>query len=286
MRIAILADVHGNLPALESVVSELVPFHPNRILVAGDLVGGPQTNECIYLLRDLGATMILGNSDINLLRHIQHAAPEAWYTHPQFVLRRWNAKNLSDENFQFLSKCPEQRVISFREADAIRLVHGSPRSPDEGIYPALDPRLLEQALNGIAEPVLVCGHTHEPWIRPVGKKLAVNPGAVGCPVNGETGAQYACLELEGQHWQAELFNAAYDLSQAKKAFLKSGLLEEGGPLARAFLLSIQTGQDVTRAFLSYAAQLAEQAGGDHAEAIPDEFWEQANVAFPWERWEG
>jgi putative phosphoesterase len=281
MKIALLSDVHGNLPALQAVLDDLNSFQPDLLAVAGDLTGGPYSNEVIQVLRERGAVLILGNSDLALLRCIRRQVPEEWLLRKQFGLLRWNARHLSDEHFEFLSTLPEQTVISLPGTDPIRLVHGSPRDPGESIYPQKDLAILDQSLALIAEPVLVCGHTHEPWVLCRNGKLAINPGAVAGPLNGEIGAQYACLVWQDQHWQVTLKRVPYDLAPLKEAFVQSGLLQEGGPVARGFLLSQETGKDVTLAFLTFAFQLAEQAGFKGCKTLPDEIWDLAGAEFPW-----
>ena len=76
MRIAVMSDVHGNLPALEAVLADMPPV--DIISVAGDFIGGPQPVETIRLLRSLDAQMIRGNSDTNLIRYDAGRAPDAW----------------------------------------------------------------------------------------------------------------------------------------------------------------------------------------------------------------
>ena len=285
MKIALLADVHGNLPALLAVLEELKSFQPYLLAVAGDLTGGPYTNEVLELLHQQNAEMILGNSDLGLLRYRRHQGPEEWRLQKQFGLLRWNAHNISEENFQFLTKLPEQRVLSLPGTDPIRLVHGSPRDPFESIYPEKDISLLDLALQMIDEPVLACGHTHEPWCLHRNGKMAVNPGSVAGPLNGEIGAQYACMEWQDNEWQVTQKIVTYDLAPIQEAFIECGLLEEGGPVARGFLLSIETGQNVTSDFLTFAYQLAEQAGIEDCKTLPDEIWDLADAEYSWNKWE-
>lgn len=285
MRIALLADVHGNLPALQVVLADLEGFQPDLIAVAGDMTGGPHTNDCLSVLREKEAQMILGNSDLMLLRYLSQAGPQEWRTHQQFGLLRWNARHLSKDHFEFLSQLPEQRVVELPGTDAICLLHGSPGDPFKGLRPDGDPARLDHALDMVAEPVLACGHTHEPWYVRRNGKLALNPGSVAGPLNGEVGAQYAQMEwLDGQ-WQVRLKTIPYDFAQIEQAFIRSGLLQEGGNLARSWLLSIRSGYDVTRDFLALAYQLAEEAGYRDVPALPDKIWEQAGAKFEWENLE-
>ena len=284
MKIVLLSDVHGNLPALLAVLEELKSFQPYLLAVAGDLTGGPYTNEVLELLHQQNAEMILGNSDLGLLRYLRHEGPEEWQTLKQFGLLRWNAHNLTEENFQCLSDLPEQRVVSLPGAAPIRLVHGSPRDPFESIYPEKDISILDLSLQMIAEPVLACGHTHEPWCLHRNGKMALNPGSVAGPLNGEIGAQYACMEWQESEWQGTQKIVTYDQAPLQEAFVECGLIEEGGPVARSFLLSIETGQNVTSDFLTFAFRLAEQAGFEDRKILTDEIWDLAEAAYVWSKW--
>lgn len=75
MMIAVFSDVHGNMPALEAIISELDKENVERILVAGDLIGGPNPNEAIELLKSLGCIIIAGNMDLDLLCLTKGTAP-------------------------------------------------------------------------------------------------------------------------------------------------------------------------------------------------------------------
>jgi predicted phosphodiesterase len=228
--------------------------------------------------------MILGNSDLGVLRYLNNQGPEAWRALKQFGLLRWNARNLTAENFRFLSGLPEQRVVGLPGTHPIRLVHGSPRDPFESICPENDISVLDLSLEMIAEPVMACGHTHEPWHLSRNGKLAVNPGAVTGPLNGEVGAQYAQLEwLEGA-WQVKLKTIAYDLALIRNAFVETGLLDGAGPIGRCFLLSIETGRDVSLDFLTFAYKLAEQVGIRNGKTFSDEIWDLADRQYLWSKW--
>ncbi len=283
MHLAIMSDVHGNLPALEAVLEEMPPV--DGIVIAGDFVGGPQPVETIRLLRSLGGLMIRGNSDTNLLEYDAGRAPDAWRSSRQWALMRWAYRCLDQETFSFIKSLPEQRVIDIPGTAAIRVVHGSPRNPSESIFPDRDPAVLDLALAQTSEPVLVCGHTHIPWAREQAERLALNPGAVCGPLDGTVGAQYALLAWQDGRWRVEHRTVSYDLGRIRAAFRDSGLLSEGGALARSFLLSIETGQNVADDLLSHAYQLAAEAGHGDSAIVPDDIWERAAETFDWSGYE-
>jgi putative phosphoesterase len=282
MKMALLSDVHGNLPALEAVLQDMKDFHPDILAVAGDLTGGPYSNEVIQTLKDQHAAMIVGNTDLDMLQFVHGEAHAEWQTHRQFGLVLWNARNLTEINCQFLSGLPEQRVVSLPGTDAVHLVHGSPRDPNEAIFPDRDLPILDLSLQMIAEPVLVCGHTHDQWASRRNGKLAVNPGSVAAPLNGVIGAQYARMIWEDRQWQVKPVTVHYDLAALKKGFAESGFLQEAGAAGRSFLLTIETGRNVMLEFRAHAFKLAEQEGFKNCKAVPNEIWAQADATFPWE----
>ncbi|MBN1285258.1 MAG: metallophosphoesterase family protein [Anaerolineae bacterium] len=281
MRLAVLADVHGNIPALRAVVDDMARRGVDGVVVAGDMTHGPHPVETINLLRSLGSRMICGNGDLDMVRFDAGDGPEAWWTHRQYALRRWEHRRFDRETLAFLKSLPEQLVVALPGAAPIRVVHGSPRSPFESIFPGSN---VAEALAQVDEPVLVCGHTHVPWKYVRGERLALNPGAVCGALNGDASAQYALLDWgrEDGRWHVEHRSVPYDLGLIRAAFRDSGLLEAGGPLARACLLNIETARNIVRDFFSYAHELAARAGFDGCAVIPDDIWEEAAATWNWD----
>lgn len=281
IRLAVLADVHANLPALQAVLADMQHHPLDGVIIAGDMTAGPQANETVRLLRSLpNCWIIQGNNESGILLYKAGSAPQAWYTNHQFALTRWIYKTLDQDTWDFISGLPEQRTVWLDGTQPIRVVHGSPRDISELIFPESDLRPLDLALEQIEEPVLVCGHTHLPWNLRRNGKLALNPGSVGCPLNGQVGAQYALLDWQADHWEVDHHIVDYDLAQIKTAFQESELLQEGGFLAQTYLASILTGFDHSLKFLERAYRLAEEAGYKGCKYVPDEIWEQATATYP------
>jgi hypothetical protein len=108
---------------------------------------------------------------------------------------------------------------------------------------------------------------------------------VAGPLNGEVGAQYALLTWHEDRWHVAHRTVSYDLDRIRADFCESGLLEEGGALARAFLLSIETGENVADDFLGYAYGLMTEAELEESDVVPDDVWEQAAATFDWDGYE-
>lgn len=285
MLLAVLSDVHANLPALEAVLADARRYRPDAYLFAGDLTGGPHTLETIDHLRSLPGWLIRGNGDTYMLRLWRGDAPPEWRTYRQFAFMRWSVGRLREEDLAFLASLSEEMSITPDGLGPVRLVHGSPGQPADGIYPQEDEDQIAHVLAAIDEPTLICGHTHEQWQAEVAGRLVLNPGAVCAPCDGAIGAQYALLEQRGGRWRAELKKVDYDIAALRRAFHTTGLLEEGGAFARAVVAGIETGVNVAMAFLQYAYGLLEARGLSGERFIPDEIWEVAARSFDWQRYE-
>lgn len=284
MLLAVLSDIHGNLQALEAVLEALQVNPVDGFILAGDFVGGPQVDETFEQLRSLNPWIIKGNSDISLIKYDIGSAPEAWRSSKQFGLIRWAQQNISSSNLDYLKGLPEQVAVEIPGTVPIRVVHGSPRDPYESIFPDQAPEAFELALTQITETICIFGHTHIPWSRESHGKLALNPGAVCGPLNGDVRAQFALLAWDQLGWHVEHHAVPYDLARTRRAFEESGLLEEAGALAKAFLLSNETGQNVGDFFLKYAYRMASEAGYPDCQVVPDPIWDQATKTFDWSRY--
>lgn len=281
-----MADIHGNLPALEAALSDVDAHAVDGVVVAGDIACGIHQNEIVRRLRSLGCFMIRGNGD-NYLLHFDAAAPsDPSRASRQWAFVRWCYGRIERETLDFLAALPEQRVVALPGTAPIRVVHGSPRHVNELIYPDRDPARLDAALALVDEPVLVCAHTHIPWKVQRGDRLALNPGAICGPVNGDVRAQYALLDWDGVRWRATHRAVPYDLDRVRADFQESGVLEAGGAYARAILLNIETGRNVAGDLLAHVFAVAEKAGLHDRRVIPDAIWDAAAATFRWDELPG
>ena len=245
MRLAVLADIHGNLPALEAVLDDVQPYDVDGFIIAGDHVDkGPYPVETLRLLRTLNGWMIRGNADNYFFEPDAHT-PRIWRDGQQWAALRWTHQHLDEETLDFIASLPEQCVVAIPGTAAIRVVHCSPHDSSRSLFPSRDPialawyrkanslppdseRLdLDSVMEQIDEPVLICGDTHIPWTQACCAGVALNPGSVSLPFNGDTRANYALLTWQDHHWQVEHRAVPYDLLRTWAAFHTSGFLQEG-----------------------------------------------------------
>jgi putative phosphoesterase len=292
--LAVLADIHGNLPALEVVLDDAKKHRVDGIVVAGDLTGGAQDVQVIQRLRSLDSWMIRGNREEYLLNFDMQPGKHWAFLHCLY-------HRLDNDTLDFIASLPDRRVLAVNGVEPIRVVHGSTQSSRDRLLPEHDQvtvkmfkeagllspngdqiRLVGPTLDEIDENVLICGHTHIQWIQKDEGKLALNPGSVGLPINGDPRAQYAILTWQGNHWQTQRRAIPYDIERTRAAFQENGLLKEGGGFARACLLNMETGQNVPGRFIEYACQVATQAGLERNATLPDTMWEHIETTFDWE----
>lgn len=237
-RIAVIADIHGNLPALRAVIRDLEETRPEEILVAGDLVGrGPQGSAAIAEVRARGWATLRGNHEDYLMAFRRREVPEDWWLQEEWAASRWMAAELSAEDERFIESLPSAlRPVATPD---LLVVHGSPRSNREGLGPWTSDAKLTRHLEAIGAANLVCGHTHRPMVRRLAAGTVVNPGAVGLPFNGDSRAQYAILEHSPEGWSYDLRQVDYDRGELLEIYDTSGFSRSGGVTVELLRLEIQ-----------------------------------------------
>lgn len=210
MRIALLADIHGNLAALQAVLADIqATGGADTILVLGDIAMlGPQPAEVIATLRQAGCVAIQGNTD-------------AWYNEAfaQVHLNThqanhcyWARPYLGEENIRYLLDLPFSWEGDFSDGERLLAVHGSPRRIDEPIHPEADKDELDEILAGVRASVVACGHTHRAMVRRHRDIILINPGTVGNPIPPELDprATYALLTCQKGRLEVSLRRVAYN----------------------------------------------------------------------------
>ena len=266
-RIAVISDIHGNVPALEAVMADLERVAPDEVLVGGDLVGrGPEGAEVVRRIAATGWATIRGNHEEYLLEFRRGQVPAQWLHAAEWSAARWMAGELGAEEAAWIDGLPFS--LASRLAPGLRLVHGTPRSTREGIGPWLSDELLAGHLAEVEESLLVCAHTHRPLEREVPGGLVVNVGSVGLPFNRDRRAQYALFEpraasgAAGGGWRVELRQVEYDLARTFEVYERTGFLAEGGVTARLLRMELEHAVPILVPFLKWT----EVAGVDPAEA--------------------
>jgi putative phosphoesterase len=226
MRVALIGDVHANLPALEAVLAHAREGGATRIWNIGDFVGyGPFPDEVVRRLRREGAISIAGNYDLKVLKFKKKQ--DKWRTSKRpekWLAFKWAYEHLSKESRMYLrSLSPELRMrVAGRR---ILLTHASPASNEEHLTPDTPTERLRE-LAGMADADLViCGHSHQPFTRQVQGVWFINTGSVGRPDDGNPRATYAILTIEPDVFEVRHYRVEYDVARVVAAIRDEGLPE-------------------------------------------------------------
>jgi predicted phosphodiesterase len=219
MRIAALYDVHGNLPALEAVLAEVEIIDPDAIVIGGDVAPGPMQAETIERLRGLGerARFVTGNGDREVVAAFDAGLRPEDAGDEVARITAWAAAGLDRAQRDFLASF---RPVVSLEADDVGpalFCHGSPRSDTEMITALTPPERLAPMLSGVAERVVVCGHTHHQFELELDDRRVVNAGSVGMPYQGAAAAFWLLLGPD-----VELRRTDYDVDAALETMRAAG----------------------------------------------------------------
>ncbi len=239
MRLAILSDIHSNLPALETVLEEVRAAGVDETWCLGDIVGyGAEPNECTALVRDRCAVSLVGNHDLAALDELDIST----FSPAAAAAVRWTREVISAETADFLGGLEPSR-----EGADVALYHASPRDP---IWEyVLWPDQAAECIRVQASRVSFIGHSHVALFfaladegthgratdargaqagagtsLEIGRgRWLINPGSVGQPRDGDPRA--AWLELDTEAWKATFHRVAYDIDRAADAIVSTELPE-------------------------------------------------------------
>ena len=230
MRIAFFSDVHSNLPAIQAAYERALAMGAEKFISCGDIVGsGPFPSETIHFHIEKGIASIRGNIERKIVLKAGKAAGKKKFPDDKKGNLAWTSSRLSPEENQWIASLPPD--IYFIESGVrIKVTHGSPRSDVDYIYPSITKEALLSRLDLDIPDVLVCGHSHIPFVKRVSGILVVNCGSVGRPVDGDSSGSFAILECRAPRPTARIVRFKYPLDELASAIRKSGtpgvLLEE------------------------------------------------------------
>jgi predicted phosphodiesterase len=285
------------------VITDIEQWKVDAVLVAGDLIDGTHSPHVIERLQSMASLAIQGNREGYLLAYHAGTAPQTWQVSEQWAGLRRVHQQLAKTAIDYLASLPQERTFGRDGAPSIRMVHGTPGAASGLLVPEKDSATvnlfaqsglfelsrtwvpLSQVLSRLQEEVLVCGHTHIPWVQRHGSKLALNPGSVGMPINGDARAQYALLTWRDGAWEARHRALAYDLEDVRRLYQESRQGGKGDAFTRASLLCTLTGRNVPGMLVLHVRRLATEAGHSDLDDAPDSIWDEAAATFNWELWE-
>lgn len=282
-RLAVLSDIHGNLPALEAVISDLRGFEVDHVIVPGDVISfGPCPRQAAEIVIEKRWSVIRGNNEFFLVDYKTSRAPDEWNDPIQFAPTAWLDKQIDQRLKTMIGSWPDRLTLRFRDAPPMEVCHGTPDSPWDSIYWTMTDEEISKKITDLEANYVVCGHTHLPMDRQVGRWRIFNPGSVGVPLDGVFSASYMILDGNEQGWTATFRRVPFDYSAVFEMFETSGYIEESGPVGRLVVEVYKTARPVLGFF---RWQVQYKPGSPLTYELVDEYianwnwWEFAHPAY-------
>jgi len=208
VNICVISDIHGNLPALKAILKSSAAKKARRFFFLGDFLGySPFPNETVSLLRKNNNTIsIIGNYDLKVLRRKRSKDAVKDFSFS------WTHKHTSPEAKRYLQTLPEQRMTTVC-GKKILLVHGSTFSNEEGIDENSPLKKLRRIARTAGADIILCGHTHRPFVKKVGAVWFINPGGAGRSFDSDTASSYAMLSITSKAFKVKFYRLAYPLKK-------------------------------------------------------------------------
>jgi predicted phosphodiesterase len=206
LQFAVLADIHGNLQALDAVLADPRCAAADEVIVLGDVVAGTFPAECFDRLCGLGdrVRLLRGNADRIVL---EDDGDES----------RWARDRLGRDRLATVAAWPTSFVLEVRQLGRVRCCHATPHSDEEILTPITPEPVAARFFEGTLETVVLGGHTHIQFERHVASWRFVNVGSVGRPREVRPAAYWALVGPDVQ-----LVSTDYDVVAATEAVLASG----------------------------------------------------------------
>ena len=268
MKIALLSDIHANLPAAEAALKSIQKHHPNQIVSLGDQVNlGPNPREVLALLKENGVTMLHGNHERYILSVL---AGDPAYDGANFQSLHWNAAILTKEEITFPKILKIENVI---------LTHAL---PEDDRFPVFDPEkalplLRERFTEGFTH--IICGHGHNPTSYRMPHLRYDGIGSTGCMDEGTPGsAPWTLLTLDNGDAVLQPIYVPYHTDVLPELYLRSGMVDYCPVMAHIACLQAMLNRDFLVPFVD-AARLIQKEKGEQVMSM--ETWGRADQLFQW-----
>ncbi|MEM7537609.1 MAG: metallophosphoesterase [Chloroflexota bacterium] len=276
MRIALLADIHGNWPALQAVLQKLKTLdpQPDMVVVNGDLINCvPFNQEVLNFVMDTDWVVVRGNHEFYYLNFGTERAEPGSDDPVRWGGLHWLVKQITPEQGAYMATLPDVRTFYIPGTSPICVTHGVPGRNRVGFNNRQSDSEIASAIRSVSQPTLVSAHTHvqvdryiswedpeeadslayaNPQTYPPKRQQwhVINPGSVGLPLNGDPAAQFAVIdsvdESDRQNsvdgWRVTHYRVSYDITPCLEAYLTSGLLEAGSVIGQLFYWELITAE--------------------------------------------
>ncbi len=238
-RLAVLADIHGNLPALEAVMQDMAAFKVDQVVVAGDVVNwGPFSAAVMEIVMREGWAVIRGNNEFYLLDYNTTRQPAHW---SGYYLLPWLYEQLQGRWHNVIAAWPDEISLRFPDAPTVRVVHGTPANPWVSMTPKMPESEVEAVLQSVDETTIIGAHSHLAMSRNAGRWHVLNPGSVGVPLDGTPFvARYMILDGDEAGWTPIFRQARFNPEVLLREFERQKFVERYGLTAQLVVDEFRT----------------------------------------------
>jgi len=228
MRVAILADVHGNLPACEAVLEDIARNGADAVVAAGDLaLRGAHPRETVELLFDRCQSVLMGNTDCYIAGNYLGGAYRE-REHWKRDLLAWTRDQLGPELTRKLGELPFSVRFSPRRGQDLYVCHANPRNLEDSVDPTLDDAALRRFFAHLDAAACAFGHLHFPYRRRFGRMLLADVASAGIPRDGDVRPAYGLFTWTPRGWRVQIRRVRYSVRRATQALTARRV--PGGPL--------------------------------------------------------
>lgn len=206
MRIAFISDIHSNVDALKETLIDIRDRAVDKIYCLGDLIGYHlYPNEVIELIKSENIETVMGNHEYDILNKKFDRNKES------DIAKYFNFDSLKKENLEFIKNLDFEK-IRVEDSIKIKMVHASPRKINEYIFE--DGDNVKEIVSELKEDLLVCAHTHYPYIKNLNGKIIINTGSIGKPKIGRPNSSYVLFDTKTK--TGEIIEVVYDFEKLAK----------------------------------------------------------------------
>jgi predicted phosphodiesterase len=229
MRIAVIADIHGNVEALETVIEHIEKQKVDQIIVVGDIVIGlPHSLECWEKVKTLECAVVRGNHERYLFDLDSPNSPESWKT------ERYAPIHQAYQQFSKETVAEMQALPAYYRVQDLLIVHASYRNDVDAVRATSSERELEEMFAGSSEPFIIRAHNHVWFNCNWDSRKLYSIGSVGLPLNGDKEAQYGIAQETNGTWHLEKHYVPYDINKAIQSFETTDYFDTAGPVGKLF----------------------------------------------------
>jgi len=249
MKIAVLSDNHGNVPALQTVIEHIEAWQPDRIIFNGDVINrGPKSLESWQIIQakcqNNGWLMTRGNHEDYVLLH-EKEEPSAPHTSIEARINQnsvWTYQQVKDHCPE-MAALPDNQIVTATDGSYVHITHASVRHNRDGIFPNQDDNTIRQQISPLPA-VFVTSHIHLAYLKQIDDTILVNTGSAGQHCWGETRTSYAQITWKNGRWHAEIIRLTYDMVATERDYYQSGFMDETGPIAHLIFNEWKTGHAI------------------------------------------